>query len=73
MYDYNLREAVDKVLTMIHHDFKDKVGLAIYIVSEEYNVSTTAISHQLHRIKNLKNRKKLELLNNKQYDRVYRG
>jgi hypothetical protein len=57
MSDYYLKEAVSKVLTMIRDDFKHRVGLAIYLVSEEYDISMSAISYELHKIRFLKKKK----------------
>ena len=42
--DSLLDKAVSKVLTMIHGEYNNKVGLAIHIASEEYGVSTKEIS-----------------------------
>jgi hypothetical protein len=70
--DYRFKEAIDKLLYMMHNHFKHKVGLAIYIVSEESGFTTRELSHYLYKIKILK-RDRCKVLNSDNYSKVYRG
>lgn len=81
MEDYRFKQAIDRLLYLMHNDFKYKVGLAIHIVSEETGFSTKELSHYLYKIKALKRDKEIERIEKKErikehiidYKRVYRG
>ena len=61
MEDYRFKQAIDKLFYMMHHDFKNKVGLAIHIVSEESGFSTKELAYHLYKIKVLKRDKEKEI------------
>ncbi len=77
MEDYRFEKAIEKLLYMIHNHFKYKVGLAIYIISEETGFSTRELSHHLYKIKVLKRDKEVERTIRREpkidYRKVYRG
>ena len=70
--DYRFKQAIDKLLYMMYNHFKHKVGLAIYIVSEESGFTTRELSHYLYKIKVLK-RDRCKVIDNDNYSKVYRG
>ena len=73
--DYRFKQAIDKLLYLMHNDLKNKVGLAIYIVSEETGFSTKELSHYLYKIKVFKRdvEEEKQVKRNTNYKRVYRG
>ena len=75
MEDYRFKQAIDKLLYLMHNDLKNKVGLAIYIVSEETGFSTKELSHYLYKIKVFKRdvEEEKQVKRNTNYKRVYRG
>ena len=76
MEDYRFKQAIDKLLYLMHNDLKNKVGLAIYIVSEETGFSTKELSHYLYKIKVFKRDKEKEIevkRRNINYKKVYCG
>lgn len=62
MRDELLDKAVNIALYLMHNDHKNKVGLAIFKASEQTGVSTREISHQLHKIKQIKKFKEKDKL-----------
>ena len=75
MEDYRFKQAIDKLFDMMYHDFKNKVVLAIHIVSEESGFSTKELSHYLYKIKVFKRdvEEEKQVKRNTNYKRVYRG
>ncbi len=73
--DYRFKQAIDKLLYLMHNDFKHKVGLAIHLVSEETGFSTKELSHYLYKIKVFKRdiEKEIQVKRNTNYKKVYRG
>ena len=51
MEDYRFKQAIDKLLYLMYNDLKNKVGLAIHIVSEETGFSTKELLYYLYKIK----------------------
>ena len=75
MEDYRFKQAIDKLLYLMHNDLKNKVGLAIHLVSEETGFSTKELSHYLYKIKVFKRdvEEEKQVKRNTNYKRVYRG
>ena len=74
MEDYRFQQAINKLLDMMHNDYKHRVGLAIYLISEETGFSTKELSYHLYKIKVFKREKdRFSNVNDKDYSKVYRG
>ena len=73
--DYRFKQAIDKLLYMMYNDYKNKIGLAIHLVSEETGFSTKELSHYLYKIKVFKRdvEEEKQVKRNTNYKRVYRG